>query len=92
MNNRYHMDFSESQDYIRKRGFDIPWYDDEVFVDRSELTRTVGNILKWADEHPIHEQISIDEMYRRLEEKLTNTFGVYEAHHFLKDFHETMNK
>jgi hypothetical protein len=43
------MTFEESQDYIAKRGFDIPWNDCDVFVDEREITRTIGNVLKWAD-------------------------------------------
>ena len=43
------MTFEESQDYIAKRGFDIPWNDCDVFVDEREINRTVGNVLKWAD-------------------------------------------
>ena len=43
------MTFEESQDYIAKRGFDIPWNDCDVFVDEREIVRTVGNVLKWAD-------------------------------------------
>lgn len=49
MDNNFNMTFEESQDYIDKRGFDIPWNDCDVFVDEREITRTVGNVLKWAD-------------------------------------------
>lgn len=52
MSNNYNMTFEESQDYISRRGFDIPWNDCDVFVDEREITRTVGNVLKWADENP----------------------------------------
>ena len=45
----YMMNFEESQEYITKRGFDIPWNDCDVFVDEREMTRTIGNVLKWAD-------------------------------------------
>lgn len=45
----FFMNFEESQDYISKRGFDIPWNDCDVFVDEREIDRTVGNVLKWAD-------------------------------------------
>ena len=49
MDNNFNMTFEESQDYIAKRGFDIPWNDCDVFVDEREIIRTVGNVLKWAD-------------------------------------------
>ena len=54
MGNNYNMTFEESQDYISRRGFDIPWNDCDVFVDEREITRTVANVLKWADENPIN--------------------------------------
>ena len=43
----YHMSFEDAQDYINKCGFDIPWNDGDVFVDEREITRTIGNVLKW---------------------------------------------
>ena len=49
MDNNFNMTFEESQDYIAKRRFDIPWNDCDVFVDEREIIRTVGNVLKWAD-------------------------------------------
>ena len=52
--NKYHMSFADAQEYVSKRGFDIPWNDCDVFIDEREITRTVGNVLKWADEHPIN--------------------------------------
>lgn len=48
------MNFEDSQDYIQKRGLDVPWNDCDVFIDERAITRTVGNVLLWADEHPIH--------------------------------------
>ena len=50
--NKYHMSFEDAQEYVSKRGFDIPWNDCDVFIDEREITRTVGNVLKWSDEHP----------------------------------------
>lgn len=47
----YNMTFEDAQAYCSKRGIDIPWNDDDI-IDERELTRTVGNVLKWADEHP----------------------------------------
>ena len=46
------MSFADAQEYVSKRGFDIPWNDCDVFIDEREITRTVGNVLKWSDEHP----------------------------------------
>ena len=51
-NNPYDMRESEAQEYTTKRGFDIPFNDGEVFVDERYITQTIGNILRWADEHP----------------------------------------
>lgn len=47
--NKYNMSFAEAQEYVSKRGLDIPWNDCDVFIDEREITRTVGNVLKWAD-------------------------------------------
>ena len=47
--NKYYMSFEEAQEYVSKRGLDVPWNDCDVFIDEKEITRTVGNILKWAD-------------------------------------------
>lgn len=44
------MSFEEAQEYISKRGLDIPWNDGDVFIDEREIMRTVGNVLKWADD------------------------------------------
>lgn len=51
-NNPYDMRVSEAQEYAIKRGFGIPFNDGEVYVDERHLTQTIGNILRWADEHP----------------------------------------
>ena len=40
----YDMSFEEAQDYISKRGFDIPWNDGDVMVDERKLTQTVANV------------------------------------------------
>ena len=48
----YNMTFEDAQAYCSKRGIDIPWNDGDIYIDERELTRTVGNVLKWADEHP----------------------------------------
>ena len=51
----YNMIFEDAQAYCSKRGIDIPWNDGDIFIDERDITRTVGNVLKWADEHPIVE-------------------------------------
>lgn len=51
-NNPYDMRVSEAQEYAIKRGFGIPFNDGEVYVDERHMTQTIGNIIRWADEHP----------------------------------------
>ena len=51
-NNPYDMPVSEAQEYAINRGFGIPFNDGEVYVDERYMTQTIGNILRWADEHP----------------------------------------
>lgn len=50
--NPYDMSVSEAQEYAIKRGFGVPFNDGEVYVDERHITQTIGNILRWADEHP----------------------------------------
>ena len=50
--NPYDMPVSMAQEYAIKRGFGIPFNDGEVFVDERYMTQTIGNILRWDDEHP----------------------------------------
>ena len=57
MDNNFNMSFEESQDYIAKRGFDVPWNDCDVFVDEREINRTVGNVLIWADKTMIEKAV-----------------------------------
>ena len=47
----YNMTFEDAQAYCSKRGIDVPWNDGDIFIDERDITRTVGNVLKWADEH-----------------------------------------
>lgn len=58
--NPYDMGASEAQDYIIKRGFSNPFIDGEVYVDERHIIQTIGNILKWADEHPKEQKPSIN--------------------------------
>ncbi|MBO7509968.1 MAG: hypothetical protein J6T35_02185 [Bacteroidales bacterium] len=51
-NNPYDMRVSEAQEYAIKRGFGVPFNDGEVYVDERHITQTIGNILRWADDHP----------------------------------------
>lgn len=57
----YHMSFEDAQDYISKCGFDIPWNDGDVFVDDREITRTIGNVLKWRINSVWHDTCDIAE-------------------------------
>ena len=84
MDNNFNMTFEESQDYIAKRGFDVPWNDCDVFVDEREIIRTVGNVLKWADKTMIekacecliklHNWPTQYEEYARLQEEFIKEF------------------
>ena len=51
----YNMDYNEADAYIEKRGLNIPLMDDDVYADERYFTQTIGNVLKWADEHPAQE-------------------------------------
>lgn len=62
-NNPYDMSASEAQEYAIKRGFDVPFNDGEVYVDERHLTQTVGNILRWADEHPKEQKLTDDKAF-----------------------------
>ena len=57
----YDRAFEEAQEYLSKRGFDIPWNDCDVFVDERYITQTVANVLTWADEHPKQNSIKWSE-------------------------------
>jgi len=57
--NPYDMGVSEAQEYAINRGFGIPFNNGEVYVNERYLTQTIGNILRWADEHP-KEQKSVE--------------------------------
>ena len=53
MEEKYNMSFEESQEYIAKSGLDILWNDGDIFIDEREITRTIGNVLKYANERMI---------------------------------------
>lgn len=70
-NPSYFMSFEEAQEYISKCGFDIPWNDGDVFVDERDITRTVGNVLKWQEDNvisrytkPINENLNLCEILK----------------------------
>ena len=79
----YHMSFEDAQDYISKCGFDIPWNDGDVFVDEREITRTVGNVLKWrinsvwhdASEEPDKNQLVVFECRKTYGRGYSVNFG-----------------
>lgn len=50
--NPYDMSFEDAQHYAGERGIDVSINDGDVFVDEGYITQTIGNILRWADEHP----------------------------------------
>jgi hypothetical protein len=76
MDNNFNMTFEESQDYIAKRGFDIPWNDCDVFVDEREINRTVGNVLKWADKTMIEKACEVLKNHL-----FTQVVGRYDGEH-----------
>ena len=79
----YHMSFEDAQDYINKCGFDIPWNDGDVFVDEREITRTIGNVLKWrinsvwhdASEKPDKNQLVVFECRKTYGRGYSVNFG-----------------
>ena len=48
----YNMNYNEADAYIEMRKLNIPLMDDDVYGDERYYTQTIGNVLKWADEHP----------------------------------------
>lgn len=78
--NNYYMNFEEAQEYVSNRGLDIPWNDGDVFIDEREITRTVGNVLKWADDS------MIDKVCKRL--KAMNTIANTNIEEFRRSMQE----
>lgn len=104
MDKKYYMNFEDSQEYIQKRGLDVPWNDCDIFIDEKAITRTVGNVLLWADEHPIHYDGQAmlhvlhkgvmqgkKEMLDRVIEWLNNNLRSYGAHYYFVD-QDKLNK
>ena len=84
MDNNFNMTFEESQDYIAKRGFDVPWNDCDVFVDEREINRTVGNVLKWAD------KTMIEKAREWVKNAFVNPFGEGLANSIADEFVKAM--
>lgn len=91
--NPYDMSVFEAQEYAIKRGFGIPFNDGEVYVDERHITQTIGNILRWADEHP-KEQKPSEEQIDAMKYTLDNG-GFYklkaEIEKRLKNIHDYIN-
>ena len=68
----YDRGFEEAQEYISQRGFDIPWNDNDVFIDGRHITQTVANVLTWADEHPKQKPIEWTEEDAEILNGITN--------------------
>ena len=92
--NPYDMQASEALEYAIKRGFGVPFNDGEVYVDVRHMTQTIGNIIRWADEHPKEQkpvEPSDDELQRHQDELYDfKVFATKQAkeHHisFVHDF------
>ena len=84
MDNNFYMNFEESQEYITKRGFDIPWNDCDVFVDERDITRTVANVLKWAD------ATMIKKSSKWIEDEVLEDYGDIIWPNIVKDFQQDM--
>lgn len=86
MSNNYNMTFEESQDYISRRGFDIPWNDCDVFVDEREITRTVANVLRWAD------KTMIDKACEWIQKEVLEDYEGVIWSDIVKDFRKAMEE
>ena len=84
--NKYYMSFEEAQEYVSKRGLDVPWNDCDVFIDEREITRTVGNVLKWAD------KTMIDKACEWLKENIEGGVHPQSAYGFVEKFRKTIEE
>ena len=84
--NKYYMSFEEAQEYVSKRGLDVPWNDCDVFIDEREITRTVGNVLKWAD------KTMIDKACEWLKENIEGGVHPQSAYGFVEKFRKAMEE
>lgn len=90
---KYNMTFEEAQEYISRRGFDIPWNDCDVFVDERNITQTVANVLKWADENPVKHTSDTDAFIEKAAEWLSeieNGTTITDIDKFVEDFKKYM--
>ena len=84
--NNYNMSFEEAQEYVSKRGLDVLWNDCDVFIDEREITRTVGNVLKWAD------KTMIDKACEWLKENIEGGVHHQSAYGFVEKFRKAMEE
>ena len=84
--NKYYMSFEEAQEYVSKRGLDVPWNDCDVFIDEREITRTVGNVLKWAD------KTMIDKACEWLKENIEGGVHPQSVYGFVDKFRKAMEE
>ena len=84
--NKYYMSFEEAQEYVSKRGLDVPWNDCDVFIDEREITRTVGNVLKWAD------KTMIDKACEWLKENIEGGVHPQSVYGFVERFRKAMEE
>ena len=84
--NKYYMSFEEAQEYVSKWGLDVPWNDCDVFIDEREITRTVGNVLKWAD------KTMIDKACEWLKENIEGGVHPQSTYSFLDKFRKAIEK
>ena len=84
--NKYYMSFEEAQEYVSKRGLDVPWNDCDVFIDEREITRTVGNVLKWAD------KTMIDKACEWLKENIEGGVHPQSVYGFVERFSKVMEE
>ena len=84
--NKYYMSFEEAQEYVSKRGLDVPWNDCDVFIDEREITRTVGNVLKWAD------KTMIDKACEWLKENIEGGVHPQSVYGFVDKFRKAMDE
>ena len=90
---KYNMTFEEAQEYISRRGFDIPWNDCDVFVDERAITQTVANVLKWADDNPVKHTSDNDAFIEKAVEWLRNeiyTFDPRDTEKMIENFKKAM--
>ena len=61
MEKKYDMTFEEAQRFESKRGYNIPWMDDDIVIDERHITESMANVVKWADDHPVWHNVADNE-------------------------------